>query len=750
MMRVVSMLGLAMAVACASDPEVASSGQVASASGGEASRASTAPNVLLVIADDMGVDALGTYGLASQPPRTPHLDALASSGVVFDSFWVTPACTTTRAALITGQHGFESTIDHVPAVMPDSATTLQQRLKADDLSEPYATGVFGKWHLGGPRPDPDHPRRFGIDRYAGNLANLRDYESWTLTEDGVQREETSYHTSRVTDLALEFIRESAGRPWFAWVAYAAPHSPFHAPPASLVSKSTPTRRPQEQYLAMIEAMDTEIGRLVEGLPQEGARDTLIVFLGDNGTPKRGRDRAVFEADHVKGTLHEGGIRTPLIASGGPVKRRGEREGALVNATDLFATVVELATGTSEPADIPTNSMSFRSLLERSGTGKRTHSYSEWRTRDSDVSWAVRDATHKVIQHADGRVELFATSDVSERQPLQSRAIEQALLSVGRALRSGGSSGSSATPPAPSAAGGTTPCATVAGQSSHAGRDVLGSRQVDGRVSIDVEGQRCAVRANGVPDHDFNDGQRSFPFEVAARSVEVSFPLHPRKAARLTGLSLSTDDGVLLNGVKIDMLAAACFGVGDERTGCHDAGQPWRFDPAHGASTFRMDRHLAHSQPDGSYHYHGVVDVPREVRIIGFAADGFPIRTPWVLRDGQLRELRSSYRLKSGARVDPGGGAPFPGGRHDGTYRDDWEHVDGWGDLDECNGADLGDGYSYYATETFPYYLGCFVGTPDPSFAKQGAGDRARDRSGMRGERRGQGGRRGMGMRRGRR
>lgn len=389
-----------------------------------------APNVLLLIADDLGVDVLKSSGFTKTPAITPTLDKLASTGLVFENFWVTPACTTTRGALISGQHGFSSGIDFVPAIMADSTPTLQQRLKQGDVKVPYATGVFGKWHLGGPKADPAHPGRFGIDQYAGNLFNLDDYDKWTLTQNGQQSESTEYHTTKVVDLARYFIAsQPSDKPWFAWVAFAAPHSPFHAPPASLVS-AAPNDNAPSQYRAMVESMDTEIGRLVNGISSEILEHTLIIFLGDNGTPILARDREMFAKDHVKGSIYEGGIRAPLIVSGGPVKRKGQRETALVNATDVFATVVDLASTAAVPQKIPTNSLSFAPLFEKSGTASRSFNYAEWKV-DGDLFWAVRDDKHKAIQFSDGTTALYATSDLSETNALTDDATLNRLLYLGK-------------------------------------------------------------------------------------------------------------------------------------------------------------------------------------------------------------------------------------------------------------------------------------------------------------------------------
>ncbi|MDB4837922.1 sulfatase-like hydrolase/transferase [Marinomonas sp.] len=398
------------------------------------------PNFLLIIADDLGVDALGSYGISKSTAHTPNLDALAKSGVSFDNFWATPACTTTRGAIISGQHGYRSTIDYVPAVMPSDTKTLQQRLKLADLKQAYVAGIFGKWHLGGRNPALNHPSEFGVDTYAGNLFNLEDYETWTLTTNGQQSQETGYHTTVVTDLAIDFIQSNTSGPWFTWVAYSAPHAPFHEPPSNLISSDTSTKRSTDKYKAMIEAMDTEIGRLIDALPTEDKDNTYIVFMGDNGTPKRMRDQQIFDKEHVKGSLYEGGIRTPLIIAGAGVDRQGERDSALVNVTDFFATFTTLALGYESTEDVPSNSISFASLLnnelQQETSSLREYNYSEWRTRKTDIAWTVRNADYKVMQHHDGKVTLFASDDLNETTVLENQLLEDELLSIGKSIRSG--------------------------------------------------------------------------------------------------------------------------------------------------------------------------------------------------------------------------------------------------------------------------------------------------------------------------
>jgi hypothetical protein len=149
-------------------------------------------------------------------------------------------------------------------------------------------------------------------------------------------------------------------------------------------------------------------------------------------------------------------------------------------------------------------------------------------------------------------------------------------------------------------------------------------------------------------------------------------------------------------------------------------QPWRFDPLFAANGFRVDSHNAHVQPNGSYHYHGTPnamfdeDTAVESPVVGFAADGFPIFGSWFDDNGTVRKALSSYRLKAGARQTIAGYAT-PSGDYDGTFRDDYEYIEGLGDLDECNGMQISGVYGYFVIDAYPYIMGCLKGQMDPSF-----------------------------------
>jgi hypothetical protein len=241
-----------------------------------------------------------------------------------------------------------------------------------------------------------------------------------------------------------------------------------------------------------------------------------------------------------------------------------------------------------------------------------------------------------------------------------------------------------------------------------------------QISVDPDSNECVFISNSIPNHDFNDSMAAFASDVAEVSSEFRIPLEPAFASNPTDISLSYDNGILLNGVKLDLLAAACFGVADEKIGCNDMAQAWRFDPMHAGNSFGTDAHNAHTQPDGSYHYHGNPQAlfdqqaSSESPLIGFAADGFPIFGSFINDNGQVRAVTSSYRLRSGSRP---AGNDDPGGNYDGSYVDDYEYVEGLGDLDQCNGMMRNGSYGYYVVDQYPWVLACFQGTPHSSFEK---------------------------------
>jgi hypothetical protein len=263
------------------------------------------------------------------------------------------------------------------------------------------------------------------------------------------------------------------------------------------------------------------------------------------------------------------------------------------------------------------------------------------------------------------------------------------------------------------------CADYADTYSARATDASDGRTYDAAIEITADGDACVITSNAVPNHDFGIS-RGFPNPFSEQDQRYTISATPGFAEAPTPLSLQYDNAIFLNGVKLDLVAAGCFGVGNGRIGCNDMSAPYRYDPMSPGAGFNTDDHNAHTQPDGAYHYHGnpmalfEQDNPTTASpVIGFAADGFPIFGSYIADGDTIRKATTSYQLKSGTR--DGG----PGGEYDGTFVDDWEYVAGSGDLDQCNGMMQDGVYGYVVTDSYPHVMGCFMGRPDRSFQKSG-------------------------------
>ena len=257
------------------------------------------------------------------------------------------------------------------------------------------------------------------------------------------------------------------------------------------------------------------------------------------------------------------------------------------------------------------------------------------------------------------------------------------------------------------------------------------------VTISSNGAKCTLSSNGIPNHNFNE-TGNFASAIAANQRAFSIPVNPSPANTVTPLAQSQWDAVLLNGVVLDLLSAGCYNPtaqnadnnGNTAIGCSVA-DGWLLDPLGAEYTFGADEHNAHTQPDGTYHYHGDpvalwrsdILIPTTIAspVIGFAADGYPIYGPYFLDadTSTVRRALSSFVQKTGSR--PGPDNNDPGGSYDGTYIDDYQYIENGGDLDQCNGMVVNGQYGYYVTESYPWVLNCFIGTVDSSFSKNGGG-----------------------------
>ncbi len=240
------------------------------------------------------------------------------------------------------------------------------------------------------------------------------------------------------------------------------------------------------------------------------------------------------------------------------------------------------------------------------------------------------------------------------------------------------------------------------------------------ATMTIEGNYRVIKSDGLPNHATgNFPNANNPNAIKAQSYTFKVTVNPKKNASPTPLR-NYSFGVALNGIPFDPGTAEYWN--------NDRSSGWNYEAKSNAINLGLDFNHAHVQPNGAYHYHGnPVRVHSSApTLVGFAADGFPIYsdTGYTNDSGDyLGALTSSYRLKKGSR--PSG----PGGSYDGRFVQDYEYVEGAGDLDRCNGrvsktTEYPNGtYHYVLTSNFPFIPRCFMGTPDPSFQKQGGGER---------------------------
>jgi len=371
--------------------------------------ATTPPNILLVIADDLGLDASNQYDISAERPTTPSLDQLAAQGLVFENAWSSPTCSPTRAGILTGKFGIRTGVLNAGDVLSEDETSLQSYIH-QHLPGKYVDAVIGKWHLGTQPGGLDHPSSLGVSHFAGIIGGgVDDYEDWTLVTNGQRSSETTYVTSKLVDLAIDWTG-GQDKPWFLWLAFNAPHTPFHLPPADLHDRelsgteSDITANPLPYYFAAIEAMDTEFDRLLNSLDAETRANTIIIFVGDNGTPGQVA-QFPYSRLKAKGSLYQGGINVPLFISGPGVTRINERETALVNTTDLFSTIAALA---GVNVDQVNDSYSFENLSRDEYPVERFIQYSEQST-DTDEEWTISDGIYKLIESSSGTQQLYQLS-----------------------------------------------------------------------------------------------------------------------------------------------------------------------------------------------------------------------------------------------------------------------------------------------------------------------------------------------------
>ncbi len=384
------------------------------------------PNVVFILADDLGYGDLGCYGVTDI--KTPRIDTIARDGVKFTDFHSNgPVCTPTRCGFITGRYqqrfgGLEWAIPPggqnlgLPKNEPTIATALQ---KAG-----YATAMSGKWHLG--YTSDWGPNAHGFERYFGLLSGNHDYVSHRehdgradlfLNDKPVEME--GYSTHLITKHAIKWLDEIKDKPFFLYVAYNAPHFPFQTPetkqPVLQRNFNTGTR---EIYGQMVESLDEGVGKILDRLDELGlSKNTLVVFASDNGGAQYSRN-APFAKD--KGTLWEGGIRVSCVARFPGVIPAGKVTNQVAITMDWTATIEKLA-GATQPDSRPLEGIDLMPII--SGQSPEVARTLFWRRVDVkgvQSHRAVRDGDWKYIDAPkEGPFLYDLASDLSEAKNVAS-------------------------------------------------------------------------------------------------------------------------------------------------------------------------------------------------------------------------------------------------------------------------------------------------------------------------------------------
>jgi arylsulfatase A-like enzyme len=410
------------------------------------------PNIIFILADDLGWTDLGCQG--SKYYETPNIDRLAKQGLRFTSHYHSQNCAPTRAALMVGQYAPRTGVYTVGTLergdaadrkmnVPVNVTNLplDRRTVADELKAAgYATGMFGKWHLG--QKGPYHPRQRGFDEAIVSMGKHFDF----VTQPPVDYPKGTYLADWITDRSVDFIERHKNEPFFLYVAHFGVHSPFHAK-KELVEKFKDRKavggHRDPTYAAMIASIDESVGRILAKLDELGlADDTIVIFASDNGgvggyleiggrgitdnSPLRGG----------KGMLYEGGVRVPLIVRW---MRRMKGGGVCHEPTvhvDLFPTFLELA-GVKDRPKQPLDGVSLLPLLtEPSAKLGREAIYfhfpgylegsvaGKWRTPPVGF---IRAGDWKLMEFfEDGRLELYnLRDDLGERTNLAAKMPDRA-------------------------------------------------------------------------------------------------------------------------------------------------------------------------------------------------------------------------------------------------------------------------------------------------------------------------------------
>lgn len=329
--------------------------------------AATRPNIVLILADDLGYECLGSYGSTSY--RTPHLDHLAQTGVRFTHAYATPLCTPTRLQLMTGQYNFRNW--HAFGVMDPKERTFGHWMREAG----YRTCIAGKWQMYSYNPpdfEPEwrgkgqRPEDAGFEEHClWHAAHTEDkgsrYGDPTIVENGVLKKglKDRYADDIFADFALRFLEKHREEPCFVYFPMSLTHGPFLPTPKSKNWTTARLKNNAANFPDMVEYMDQVVGRLAAKIDSLGLRErTLILFFGDNGTDKTITSHVGKHAvQGGKGLTKDTGVHVPLIANWKGTAPPGRVLHDLIDSTDFVPTILQAA-GAKSPAGVPIDGRGF--------------------------------------------------------------------------------------------------------------------------------------------------------------------------------------------------------------------------------------------------------------------------------------------------------------------------------------------------------------------------------------------------------
>ncbi|HQK96624.1 MAG TPA: sulfatase-like hydrolase/transferase [Bacteroidia bacterium] len=394
-------------------------------------------NVVLIIADDLGTDYCGFYEDYADTANLPNIRALLSRSVRFKNAMASPVCSSTRAGMLTGRYSFRTGVGNIVGSTAGSGQLDTSEFTIPRMLKNYNSNIkcanIGKWHLNQPNPTSNLliPNIVGYDHFEGPfIGQIPSYTNWTKYTNGVASTITTYATTETVNNSVSWLRNNNGQPIFLWMAFNAPHSPYHLPPAGMYSNTTLSgttfdinQHPKDYFIADLEALDFELGRFMDSLTVLNLVDsTDFIFMGDNGNASRVAQN--FDTLRAKGTIYQYGVHVPFFIAGPDVVNPGRSSDALVNTHDLFATIIEMFGNanwqTSIPPNKPVDSRSVLPILKNQVNQVRDWSFAEMfkLIPDSADGKAMRNADYKLLSFDDGHQEFYnLTNDYNENSNL---------------------------------------------------------------------------------------------------------------------------------------------------------------------------------------------------------------------------------------------------------------------------------------------------------------------------------------------